>query len=298
MSETQDSPEKKVDPLDSKPASSHTDEEILGGSVNKWNPLNWFKKDSPERWVKEGESLTENRNYAQATMAFQKALEIDATSYGAYKGLGNVFVKKGGRSNFEVALKNYREAISLNPYDGSLYTLTARLCEKMGRLKEATLERKKMVIVKTLQQQPKNHIANSNMGILLLQQGRVKDGLIYFQKSVEVNPSFDVGYRNIAATYYKIAFNEEGAAKKDAVSKGLAVIEKGLNIKNSPNALVIKGKLLEQGERFDDALAICDEVLEVDSINKEAFVLKRRILEKTNRLKEAEQALDTFQSQS
>ncbi|MCZ6532455.1 MAG: hypothetical protein O7A08_05790 [SAR324 cluster bacterium] len=267
------------------------------GFFSKFNILRMFRKESPKMYVNEGQKLIENHNLALATIAFQKALSLDQENKEAYKGLGNVFMRKGGRSNSNLALENFQAASRIDPFDEHVYALSARLYEKLQMMKEATLERKKMMIVKTLQTEPNNSIANNNMGILLLQQNNAQSAITYFQKSIAAKASYDVAHRNMSATYLRMATAEQDEEKKKSLlSQAKASIGKALEINRSTSSLLIDGKILICEGLFDDALTIVEEVEKMDPTNKDVFSFKRTVLEKLRRTKDAQEAYDSYQA--
>lgn len=271
--------------------------EIKRGFLSRVNPLKMFRKESPALFVRQGEGLLENQNLALATMAFQKALTLDPDNAGAFKGLGNVFLRKGGRSNIETALTYYQEAVKRNLFDDQAYAMAAKIYERLGRMKEATLERKKMVIVKTLHADPANPVANNNMGILMLQQQQLAQALDYFKKSIKSNPSYDIAHRNLAATHYKVALAETDDDKKSeqtALAKGY--IAKALEINKGVNSMLIQAKIFVLEGRYDEALDIAVTAEEMEEANPDVYALKRQIFDKLNRTTDAQKAFESYQA--
>ena len=267
------------------------------GFLSKMNLLKMFRKESPEMYIKEGHNLIENQNLALATMAFQKAVELAPDSVEAHKGLGNVFMRKGGRSNITTALDCFKRATLAAPFEDVSYAMAAKLYEKLGMMKEATLERKKMMIVKTLHTDPKNHIANNNMGILLLGQKQVQQAIEYFQKSISSNPNYDVALRNLAATYYRQAINtEDENTKTQNLNQARGFISKALAITPTCSSLIVSGKILIEEGRYDEALEVAEEAEKLESTNKDVFAFKRIALEKLNRTKDAQEAFESYQN--
>ena len=265
--------------------------------LKKINPLNLFKKETPAAFVREGEALLDNQNTAQATMAFQRALAIDPNHVPAYQGLGNVFLKKGGRSNLSTALEHFQEAAKRNPFDVYLFAVKAKIFEKLGKMKEATLERKKMMIVKTLESDPKNPIANNNMGILLSQQNQVQSAIDYFKKAITSNPKYDVAFRNLAATNLKMAGEEQDEEKKqETLSRAKSFINKALEIAPTVLSLIMQAKIYMMEGRHEEALAACEKAEKMEGANKEVFGMKRLALEKLNRIQEAQQAYEIYKT--
>lgn len=292
--QTEQTEEAKEAPVPS--VAEHVEEVAKPGFFSKWNLLKMFRRESPTMYIKEGHSLIENHNLALATIAFQKAIELDPNRVEAHKGLGNVFMRKGGRSNITMALECFKNATAVAPFEDTSYALAARLYEKLGMMKEATLERKKMMIVKTLHTDPKNPIANNNMGILLLGQKQVPEAIEYFKKSVEANPNYDIAFRNLAATFYKLASEATDESKKGGnLGQARAYIGKALAVSRNASSLIVNGKILVEENLLDDALVLAEEAEELDSTNKGVFAFKRVVLEKLNRTKDAQKAYETYQ---
>ncbi len=287
-----------------KPAEEAAEEPIPDkgpprGFFYYFNPVNLFRRESPEMYIKEGKNLEEHQNLALATMAYQKAISLDKSRPEGFKGLGHVFLKKGGRSNLEAALKNFKEATLRNPFDDQVFAISAKIYERLGKLKEATMEKKKMMIVKTLQTDAKNPIANNNMGILLLQQGQTKQALEYFKKSIDANPLYDVALRNLATAHYKTAAEgKDENIRQDAILKAKGFIGKALEATVNAPSLVVQGKIFVLESRLEDALRVCEEAEELDHASKGVFALKRIVLEKMNRTAEAQEAFDSMKAVS
>ena len=295
---TEQAQKESVPPTEPAPEPAPPPVEIVAEKtpfLRKINPLNLFKKESPAGFVREGEDLLDDQNAAQATMAFQRALAMDPNCVPAFKGLGNVFLKKGGRSNLNTALEHFQDAAKRNPFDVHLFAVKAKIFEKLGKMKEATLERKKMMIVKTLESDPKNTIANNNMGILLSQQNQVQSAIEYFKKALHSNPRYDVAYRNLAATNLKIAAQEQDEEKKrELLSQARSFINKALEIASTVPSLMMQAKIFMQGGRHEEALAASEKAEVMEGANKEVFGMKRLALEKLNRIQEAQQAYEIY----
>ena len=281
--------------VDSDPPAESGEEAQSVSFLTKINPLRMFRKKSPDFFVNEGKDFMENQAFAQAMLAFNNALAIDPNSSAALRGLGKVFYKKGGRSNMKTALNYYQEAIKRSPMDHELYAISAKIYDTMGQRKEATLERKKFVIVRALDVDAKNPIANNNMGILFMQQGKTDVALSYFQKSIDSDKNFDVAYRNQAAVYLKMAKETEDADKKENYNmKAREGIEKAVEISPTPASLLAFGRILLKEGKFDQVLTIVEKIDEMDPANKHVFKLKQLTLEGLGRFEEARDAENSY----
>lgn len=51
---------------------------------------------------------------------------------------------------------------------------------------------------------PRSYITNYTLGIILLQENNISDGMEYLKKSIDINPIFGQGYYNLGAAYMKL----------------------------------------------------------------------------------------------
>jgi len=280
---------------DNDPIFREGDEIPQAGFLSRLNPLRIFKGQSAENFVREGREHLENGSMAQATVSFKKALQTDPNNSSAYRGLGKVYFKKGGRSNMETALKYYQEGVKRNPKDYECYVITAKIYDALGKRKEATLERKKYVIVRALDADDKNPIANNNMGILSMQQGKTDEALEYFKKAVRSDKNFDVAYRNIAATYHRMAKNESNQSKKkEYLKKAGDEVEKALKIAETPATLLAHARIIMMHGDYEKALFVAEKVDKLAPANKDVFFLKKMALEGLGRFEEAKDAENSY----
>ena len=289
-------PEKPAPLAQPRPVISATPGPVSGkGLFQKFNPLKLFRREAPSSLVSAGRQLEDNRHFAQATVAFNRALALDPDHAPAYEGLGDVLLKKGGRANVEAAVLQYQEAVKRNPFNDRTYAALGRAYDSLGKRKEAALEKKKLVVARTLRADPANPIANNNMGIMLLQQNWIVAAIDYFTRSTKADPRYDTAVRNLAVTHYKLASDTmEPATRAQNLEKAKNYITKALAIAESPLTLLTQARILLLEERFEEALAVCERVEQIDPAMKEMFGLKKAALLKLNRLEEANKAHETW----
>jgi tetratricopeptide (TPR) repeat protein len=280
-------------------AETDTLESSSGGGSRSFlsllNPLRWFRRHSVDNYIAEGKEFLDSGSMAQATVSFKKALEMDPKCAAAYRGLGKVFFKKGGRSNLETALKHYQEAIKLNPMEHDLYAITAKIYDGQNKRKEATLERKKFVIVRALDADARNPIANNNMGILFLQQGRMDEALDYFNRAVDADRSYDVAYRNLAAAYFQMAKKATDAEKKaDCNSKAREAIQKAMDIAPAVPTLMAHARILMMDGSLDEVLGVLERVDQMAPASPDVYFMKKMALEGLGRFEEAKSANESY----
>lgn len=195
----------------------------------------------------------------------------------------------------QTALKYYLEAVKRHPMDHDLYAITAKIYDAMGQRKEATLERKKFVIVRALEADPKNPIANNNMGILFLQQGKPDMALDYFNKAVNSDKNYDVAYRNLAAVYLQMARETSDEEKKINLNmKAKEEIQKAVEISPTSQSLMALARIQLKEGNFEEALSLGDRVDEMEPANPEVFKLKKLALEGLGRFEEARDAHESM----
>ncbi|MBI4082449.1 MAG: tetratricopeptide repeat protein [Candidatus Lambdaproteobacteria bacterium] len=266
-----------------------------GGLLARLNPVRLFRRATPLRHVAEGNALIERKNFAQAMIAFSKALALDPNCGEAYAGLGASMARKGSRSALEAALTNFGEAIARNPFAEHYYVATARIYERLGKRKEATLERKKMIIVKTLATDANNAVANNNMGILLLQQQQVAAALNHFERAIATDPKYDVALRNHATALLQLAIKQRDEAKRaELFEKAQVLAARALDVAASVPSLLLMAKLLLARGNTEEALSACTQAEAQDEANHHVYALKKIVLERMNRMEEARIAYDKY----
>ncbi|MCH8842226.1 MAG: hypothetical protein IID61_04530 [SAR324 cluster bacterium] len=265
------------------------------GLLEKINPVRLFKRDTPAALVKAGRALLENKNFAQASVNFNKALALAPDFVPAFQALGDALMKKGGRANVKSALLQFQEASKRDPFQEAAYSASARAYDMLGQRKEAALEKKKLVVVKTLDNDSNNPAANNNMGILFLQQGLMPQALGHFQRAIKTDRKYDVALRNLAAVYYKLTTEtEDPNLKLEYTEKAKEYIGRAMEVAEIPASLLVLARIQVMEEQYDKALVVCEKIEAQDATNKDVFGLKKVILMKLNRLDEANKAYETY----
>lgn len=261
------------------------------------NPTHWFRRETPELWVKDGDRLLESGNRNQALMAYHKAIALDPNCGEAHRGLGRVTMLKGGRNNFEAALVHFREAARLNPFDDRVYRASAIAYEKLGKPAQAVVERKKLGALKTLQVDPDNAMANNNMGVLFMQQEQVERAIECFKKAIAAHGKYDAAYRNLAATYYLMATNAKDETQKSALlQNAAATVAQAVAINASVPSLLTHARILiamGEANRALDALARAETA---EPHNPAVHLVKRTALEKLGRMADAQVAHEAYEA--
>ena len=261
------------------------------------NPVAWFRSETPDAWVKEGDRLLEIGNRNQALIAFHKAIALSPECGEAHRGLGRVTMLKGGRNNFEAALLHFREAARLNPYDDRVYRASAIAYEKLGKPDLAVIERKKLGALKTLQSDPDNAMANNNIGVLFMQQEQVERAIECFKKAIAAHSKYDAAYRNLATTYFLMATNTKDESKKPALlQNAAATIAHAVAITASVPSLLTQARIqiaMGEANRALDAVAQAESA---EPHNPAVHLVKRTALEKLGRMADAQVAHEAYEA--
>jgi Tfp pilus assembly protein PilF len=262
----------------------------------RFNPLRLMRGQTAEAQVKDGSALLEKGALAQALVAFNKALELDANCIPAYRGLARVYLRRGGRVNRETALTHYHEALRRQPLASELYALCARVYDALGKSQEATLERRKFAIARALQADPHDAVANNNMGVLFMRQGRMDDALEYFNRAVACDRAYDVAYRNLAAVYQQRAKQAaDDTARADCAAKAREAMQKALEIAPTVPTLLAHARLLTAEGKLAEALTVLEQVGQSAPANPAVYLIKKQVLEGLGRHDEARAANASYQ---
>ncbi|HEX7927362.1 MAG TPA: hypothetical protein VF678_07210 [bacterium] len=264
-------------------------------ALDKLNPLNWFRSESLEAQLARGQQLIDRRSYLQAQNLYQDILRKQEDSLAALRGLGTALMLQGGRSNLLAAQAHLQEVVTREPTDLPVYVALASIYDKLGRTEDADRERRKVAILKRLQQEPDNAAANNNLGILLVQQKQWEPALAAFHKALDKNPKLDVAWRNVAATCYQLAQAEgRPEARGVHVAAGLAAAEKAIALKpNLPSMLTI-ALLKSIG---GDTQAAVDAIAKAQAEhpeNKDVYAVMRTVLERAGMFDEALKANEIY----
>jgi protein O-GlcNAc transferase len=156
-----------------------------------------------------GVVLFNDRQYDEAIVNFQKALELNPNLIHAYNYLGNAFQEK---KQFDESIKYYQKAIKVNPADPIAYI-------NLGILFQNTKQHEKAIkyFKAALQLNPNLYQAYDYMGLSLTMESNMEKAIGSYKSSLLINPNSemtlvnlgnlfaDQGNLNEAEKYYKRA---------------------------------------------------------------------------------------------
>jgi Flp pilus assembly protein TadD len=259
------------------------------------NPLRWFHKESLEAQLARGMELVDSRRFLEAQNLFQDLLRRDEACLPALRGLGTALMLQGGRSNLLAAQAHLQEVVRHHPQDLPVYVALASIYDKLGRTEDADRERRKVAILRRLQQEPENPAANNNLGILLVQQRQWEPAIASFRKALDGNPKLDVAWRNLAATCYQLAAAEQRPEVRAVhVTAGLAAAEKAIELKPNLPSLLTLALLKSLGGDTQAAVDVLAQAQAQAPENKDVYAVMRTVLERAGMFDEALKANEIY----
>ncbi|MCX8021390.1 MAG: tetratricopeptide repeat protein [Syntrophorhabdaceae bacterium] len=100
------------------------------------------------------------------------------------------------RGEYQLAIKDYRKALTIDPDDYTTHTNICSLFIKMGDLKNAYMHCSNAIKLK-----PEPYDALNGLGTIFFHIKDYKKALIYYRMAVNMNPLFAQAYYNLCSTY-------------------------------------------------------------------------------------------------
>lgn len=150
-----------------------------------------------------GDAFIRIRKYKDAIEALEKVLELCRPEDVIHEAIGHCFHKM---NNFAQARFHYRKASHLNPDDSKLYYKIALTYFKENQIESAVKQLDSAMRI--LRMHPEYNLL---MGECKLQQGKIKDAVIFFSNVVRVRPKNASGWEALIRCLVKASFYEEAA---------------------------------------------------------------------------------------
>jgi tetratricopeptide (TPR) repeat protein len=132
-----------------------------------------------------GMVLKEQNDEAKATIAFQKAVDLDSDNKDAFIELGKIYTTKGN----PLALKYFDNALALDSLDFNTRMAKAYYFQSKKQIKEAISEYKKI-----LSFDPRYENALFNMGLMYLDSDSLDQAYTHFNIVIHEAPTFYKAY--------------------------------------------------------------------------------------------------------
>ncbi|MGB8686007.1 MAG: tetratricopeptide repeat protein [Microcoleus sp.] len=161
------------------------------------------QKDFALYWRK-GVTLSELKRYPEAIIAYTKSIEIQPHPY-VYNNRGNVYYGKGDKDN---ALKDYNEAIKLDPKSAKAYGNRGAVYGDKGDKDNALKDYNEAIKL-----DPKSTVAYNNRGVVYRDKGDYDNALKDFNEVIKLDPKLAAAYYNRGLVY--ISKGDKDNALKD-----------------------------------------------------------------------------------
>ncbi|MFQ5924175.1 MAG: tetratricopeptide repeat protein, partial [Anaerolineales bacterium] len=140
-----------------------------------------------------GMIYTGTEAYEKAIQEFERALAVDRLSAEAYRNLAKAYE---GQGRLKEAESTYQRAIELKPDYWAGYNVLGVFYYRHGRYEEAIRQFRQVVVLT-----PDNYRGYSNLGGIYYLLGRFTEAREMFERSREINPSYQV-LSNLGTLYY------------------------------------------------------------------------------------------------
>ena len=148
--------------------------------------------------------------YEQAASEFERALDTEPTSDGAYRGLAFAFQRMG---KLAAAERTYRRAIELRPQYWASYNWLGTFYFYQARYAEAAEMFSRVVALA-----PDSIRGYYNLGAAYVGQGRYAEAIAAFERSIAIRPT-DTAYTNLGNAYFYLRrYDEATRAYEHAVN--------------------------------------------------------------------------------
>ncbi len=261
------------------------------------NPATLFTSSSKNPFINDGYALLDEANFEQAIRAFQAAIKEDIHCIEAYIGLAKTMSTQGGIDKAKSAIKYLQQALDIDYTKIEIYREVIDLFERLGDKKNATIERKKQSIARTLKSSPNDSKANNNMGVLQLKQRNFDSAIQFFKKSIKADRKFLNAKLNLANTFLQKALILEKKSEKISLLKtSNALMEDVLAVDKTAQTYLLKAKILLHMENVKQAAEICEKAYQLDPGMKEIINTKRAIEEKLGKISDASASYEQYKS--
>jgi tetratricopeptide (TPR) repeat protein len=247
-----------------------------------------------EDWSKKGEDeLFNNSSFEGALQAFNKAVDLDSGNATLWLHKAQVHEFMGDRSAAEVA---YNEALNLtdedlqeNPDDADAWWNRGVILDSLDRQTEAKEAREKAVQVynQSLASNPEDGETWFKMAEVLVSLNRKDEAIAAYEKSIGMNSS-KAGMAAISISHL--------LAEVGRYDEALVASDRALNLTSPDNiqdrmlVLDIKGVILEEAKRPEEALQVFDEALKLYPGDRTSLMYRASVLKDLHRYNESAEA--------
>ncbi len=136
-------------------------------------------------------------NYLDALKYFEKALDLDPSSYENLNNVGNALDDNG---NYKEAIHYFKEALKIKPKNIHVMNNLGNALNSFGKPEEAVGYYKKALKIN-----PKFYQTYNNLGNALKKIGLLSDAIKSYQKSISIQSDYSKAHNNLGVAYMENA---------------------------------------------------------------------------------------------
>jgi cytochrome c-type biogenesis protein CcmH/NrfG len=157
-------------------------------------------------WMHEliAEEMMRQGNDEAAITHYREALKIDDRIPGLHFALGEVLSSASSPADKEQAEKEYKAALSQNPFDEKSECRLGRIALSRPDLKEAFTR-----YSRALELQPDDPDANLGLGKILLSMNQPQKAQMLLEKAVRLDPSDSVAHYHLGTLYRQMGRTDD-----------------------------------------------------------------------------------------
>lgn len=274
------------------PSSSHRDPNQRPDSIghfdlkNPNDPQDLNHPKDPKDMIEilnrfdQGGAYYEQKNYSEASKAFQEVSDQDPHNLLAHFLLAACYEKTG---YLETALAEFQQVASLDPLFINVYNNIGNLQEKQGDF-QAAIE----AYQTDLRLHPQSALSPNNLGVIYLKLNRFQEAKEQFEKLLTLSPDLStriVAHTNLGAAYEMLGLLEPAL---NEYSQSLSLDPSYLAARMGAGNIYFKTQRSEQAiEEWQKALVINPQLAEAHFNLGCALLGKRRLSEAIGHLEEA-----------
>lgn len=211
-------------------------------------------------------TLNREKKYEQARSLCEKLIEERPHAFVPYVALADITMKQ---QDFPAAVSASRQALEIDPHDGSAHRNLGNALLGAGRLEEAVTHfREALRII------PWDAAAHYNLGNALHSQGKLEEAISHYREALRLRPYFSVGHCNLGMVLYSQGKLEEAISHyREAVRQKPEYAEKYNNL---GYALMSQGKIEEAISHYRQALRLTPGMVKIHVNLGDALVELRR----------------------
>jgi tetratricopeptide (TPR) repeat protein/tRNA A-37 threonylcarbamoyl transferase component Bud32/TolB-like protein len=195
--------------------------------------LEKYKETKDNIWIEKAQS------------SCKRAIEMSDRLSSGYVMLGTIYGKTGRN---EEAIKEFQQALQLDPENYDAARELATIYENLGRLEEAIELLRKFIDLK-----PSYWAVFSELGYFYYHQGRYEEAEKMYRRSTELMTENVNDYNNLTAIYFQMG----------KIDSARAVFDKSVALEPDALTYVNMGTIYFYQRRYADALAMFEEAIEL-----------------------------------